>query len=112
MRIARSMVALHDAGVEHGDFQFRHVLQMPGALHELRIIDFDHATEHRCTRRMEIKPGTWQPPAGHFNCFELFHVARSLGLYIPSELQYTKHRHQLILWHSLYLVLWANHLAL
>ena len=83
------MATIHRTGhLEHGDMgpSCRHILvrgsEEQGDVN-IRIIDFDHADEHECERKMSLRLGDWEPTPGAFGCDELFDIAWLIGAWTP-----------------------------
>lgn len=63
---------IHDAGLEHRDFEPRNVLVKDG---HIFVVDFESATEHECGRTMDIVEGALPPNEFYFDCWELYRYA-------------------------------------
>lgn len=84
----KALVAVHRAGVEHGDFHdndFRHVIVSPRNPLAIRIIDFDDADPHDCQAK-PIEIWGYEPPPESFGCRELYDVCYAIGAWTPSAL--------------------------
>lgn len=82
----------------HGDLEsgFHHILAQEGDRPnylDVRIVDFDHASHHKCEREMTIDMGGWEPSPARFGCPELFTVAQALGVWTPCE-SFPEYQHQ------------------
>ena len=77
-------IDIHNHGIQHNDFSPRNVLVSgPEANARVSIIDFEHATDHACERRLGIKMYAYPPDRVDFNCDELFSIALDCDIWTP-----------------------------
>lgn len=83
--IVSSLKAIHDAGVQHNHLdEYNVVINERGRPF---IIDFEHAEEHACGRKMDIVVNALRPAPSQFGCTELWNVIDDMGLWKPCELR-------------------------
>ena len=85
MQIKDHMIAIHDAGVMHADFNPSHAVVSDVDPTDWRIIDFSWARKHECERQMDVVLYQWQPTRLEFRCAHLFNVIHMLDLWTPSK---------------------------
>ncbi|PSR82306.1 hypothetical protein PHLCEN_2v6097 [Hermanssonia centrifuga] len=85
-KIIEAFVRIHNAGVQHNDIETYHVIldQSDSENLKVRIIDFDNAEKHTCTRKMEIRPYGFAPWRGDFMCWELYDLALDTDFWTPT----------------------------
>ncbi|KAH9923099.1 hypothetical protein B0H21DRAFT_701298, partial [Amylocystis lapponica] len=79
--VVKSLIRVHLAGVQHGDFNVNNVVFSSRGMPF--IIDFDRAEEHTCERTMMIHIHGVTPLRDEFACDELFDACKRLGLWTP-----------------------------
>lgn len=76
---------IHQAGVEHTVLEsLSNVLVANDGL-DVRIIDFDSAVQHRCTRRMPVTLYSYPPTEAEFCCTEIYELAVKLAIWTPGK---------------------------
>ncbi|KAJ3532863.1 hypothetical protein NM688_g7360 [Phlebia brevispora] len=84
--VIRILMAIHERGVRHNDFDPRNVvvdnIENPT---RLVVIDFEHATDHECRRGLDLKLYTLPPPFYEFNCDELYDAAVDTAVWTPDS---------------------------
>ncbi|PSR76124.1 hypothetical protein PHLCEN_2v8674 [Hermanssonia centrifuga] len=85
-KIIEALVHIHNAGVQHNDFDTYHVIldQSDSRDLKVRIVDFGHADKHTCRRKMEIRPYEFAPWQGDFSCSELYDLAYCTDFWTPT----------------------------
>ncbi|KAH9923110.1 hypothetical protein B0H21DRAFT_160626 [Amylocystis lapponica] len=79
--VVKSLIRVHLAGVQHGDFNVNNVVFSSRGMPF--IIDFDRAEEHKCERGMKINIHGVEPNREDFACDELFDACERLDLWTP-----------------------------
>ncbi|KAI9069355.1 hypothetical protein FKP32DRAFT_1641030 [Trametes sanguinea] len=86
-KVLHALVAIHRAGVRHGDFKPRNILAKKRAdgNFAIRIIDFDRAqTPHECSYRPVDPRFTFYenpPDVSEFGCYELYDACENAELW-------------------------------
>ncbi|TFK37994.1 hypothetical protein BDQ12DRAFT_684482 [Crucibulum laeve] len=81
VRILERLGEIHRRGLLHGDFAERNVLELNG---DIRIIDFDQTTYHKCNCKMNFRPSGKVPSVEEFGCEQLWEIGRYMKLWTPN----------------------------
>lgn len=78
--IAEAVLRIHAAGVQHNDLRLANIL-ISADKSEVRIVDFDDASEHTCARAMPVILYAWKPTIADFGCREIHDFVKDLGIW-------------------------------
>jgi hypothetical protein len=78
------MKKIHDAGVVHGSFGVSDILI---ANTRPFVVNFKHAAEMECKRKLDIMEGAAAPKREQFGCTELYRLCVDLQIWKTSRLQ-------------------------
>ena len=85
-RSVEILLAIHERGVQHNDVYARNVVVDDRANPtRMVLVDFDHATEHRCERPLEIELYYHPPPQCEFKCQESYAICDDLCIWTPGR---------------------------
>ncbi|EKM59914.1 uncharacterized protein PHACADRAFT_181850 [Phanerochaete carnosa HHB-10118-sp] len=80
--IVEAVLRIHAAGVQHNDLCESNILISADG-REARLVDFDHATKHRCMRRMRITLYSYPPLEADVQCEEVYEIASIMDIWPP-----------------------------
>ncbi|GJE90084.1 hypothetical protein PsYK624_062070 [Phanerochaete sordida] len=90
--IAEAVLRIHAAGVQHNDLRLPNILISPDK-REVRIVDFDNASQHDCPRAMPVILYAWEPTLAEFGCSELHDFISNLGIWTLDTIRYLGRLH-------------------
>ncbi|GJE90087.1 hypothetical protein PsYK624_062100 [Phanerochaete sordida] len=90
--IAEAVLRIHAAGVQHNDLRLANIL-ISADKSEVRIVDFDDASEHPCARAMPVILYAWKPTIADFGCREIHDFVKDLGIWTLATVRYLGQLH-------------------
>ena len=78
-----ALLRVHATGIQHNDLRQSNILISTDGS-EVRLIDFDEASEHQCRRRKQITLYTYPPPEIEVMCEEVSETAWVMTIWTPS----------------------------
>ncbi|GJE90082.1 serine/threonine protein kinase [Phanerochaete sordida] len=90
--IIEAVLRIHAAGVKHNDLRFPNIL-ISEDKSEVRIVDFDNASEHTCPRSMPVILYAWEPTLADFGCREIHDFVSDLEIWTSATVRYLGRLH-------------------